>query len=230
MLELRAIAGRTGRLLEKMLDERGLLEGRVKGIVHYGYSPEISHLPTLNAKAGRQNKYKELVALDNAGVRTIPFSKSAGHLRTPMLGRSFQHDNGDDIVIYQDHDVDHHDFYSQLISKEKEYRVWVFRNKALAVYEKILEYHGRGKDAALGKWTGNEFIPLGVAAPALKEIAVKAVGALNLDFGAIDILFYHEKYYVLEVNTAPGFEGRWSGITSLVDCIEKWAKNGFPEA
>jgi hypothetical protein len=33
----------------------------------------------------------------------------------------------------------------------------------------------------------------------------------------------------LEVNSAPGVEGRRQGITSLVNHIEAWAKGGFRE-
>ena len=43
----------------------------------------------------------------------------------------------------------------------------------------------------------------------LDDLAIKAVKALGLDFGAVDII-YNEKeneYYVLEVNTAPGLDG-----------------------
>ena len=39
------------------------------------------------------------------------------------------------------------------------------------------------------------------------EAAVKAVEALDLDFGAVDMLVSDGKPYVLEVNTAPGLQG-----------------------
>lgn len=40
-------------------------------------------------------------------------------------------------------------------------------------------------------------------------LAVSAVRALGLDFGAVDIIYneHENRYYVLEVNTAPGLEG-----------------------
>ena len=41
----------------------------------------------------------------------------------------------------------------------------------------------------------------------VKKLAIKAVETLGLDFGAVDVLFYNEKPYILEVNTAPGIEG-----------------------
>jgi len=44
---------------------------------------------------------------------------------------------------------------------------------------------------------------------AARDIAIASVAALNLDFGAVDLIYnkYYNKYYVLEVNTAPGLEG-----------------------
>src|SRR5579864_8224126 len=101
MLEVRAIAGPTGKLLKQMLDEKGLLGGHVQGIVNYGYGGAPRGLPTLNANAGKQNKYEELVKLDDAGVRTIPFSNNALDLAPPIFGRKFQHTQGRDIFIYK---------------------------------------------------------------------------------------------------------------------------------
>ena len=57
--------------------------------------------------------------------------------------------------------------------------------------------------------------------PVRDTIAVNAVKALGLDFGAVDII-YNEKenqYYVLEVNTAPGLEG-----TTLIKYAERFSK------
>lgn len=47
------------------------------------------------------------------------------------------------------------------------------------------------------------------AAPRRDALAVAAVQALHLDFGAVDIIYNSRRneYYVLEVNTAPGLEG-----------------------
>jgi len=41
------------------------------------------------------------------------------------------------------------------------------------------------------------------------SISIAAVDALCLDFGAVDIIYneHEDKYYVLEVNSAPGLEG-----------------------
>jgi len=43
----------------------------------------------------------------------------------------------------------------------------------------------------------------------LEGEAIKAVNALGLDFGAVDVIWnqHENRYYVLEVNTAPGLDG-----------------------
>ena len=38
----------------------------------------------------------------------------------------------------------------------------------------------------------------------LRTTAEHAVEALGLDFGAVDIMYHENTFYVLEVNTAPG--------------------------
>jgi hypothetical protein len=225
-------------LLRDMLTERGLLRGEVKGIVNYGHHP-ASNLPTLNAKAGCQDKYQELQKLKEAGVKTVPFSRSALDLRVPILGRKFHHTRGRDIFLYQVRPLMRgdrlSDYYTQLVPKRNEYRVWAFRGKALATYEKILTYPAkngrRRRSREVWNWAngyGYEFVHPDSASGELKTMGAKAVEALDLDFGAADIILGTDgKYYVLEVNTAPGVEGRRQGMTSLVNCIEKWATGGF---
>jgi RimK-like ATP-grasp domain len=238
MLQLRALKGPTGRLLGEMLKEKGLLGGKVQGVVNYGHFGE-AHVPTLNAKAGNQNKHQELIKLDDAGVRTIPFSHSATDLAAPIFGRKFHHTRGTDIFIYGVRPLlkgDRlSDYYTQLVPKRNEFRVWVYRNKALATYEKRLTYpqkNGRrGRSKEVWNWAngyGYEFVRPEEAADKLKNLAIDAVAALGLDFGAVDVILgMDNRYYVLEVNTAPGVEGRRQGMTSLVNCIDRWARNGF---
>lgn len=241
MLNLYAIKGPTGRLLKQLLRDKKLLGGPVQGAVNYGYGGDHG-MPTLNANAGRLDKYRELVALDDAQVQTVPFSRSAADLDAPIFGRKFHHSKGADIFVYNIRPLlrgDHlSDFYTQLIPKVREYRVWVFRDKCLATYEKVLTYQHklgkRGRSKAVWNW-GNgyafEFRQGENVPKRLKALGMSAVEALGLDFGAVDIIEdAHGWFYVLEVNTAPGTQGAArQGITSLVNCIERWAQGGFKE-
>lgn len=40
-----------------------------------------------------------------------------------------------------------------------------------------------------------------------KELAIGVVGAVGLDFGAVDIVLHNNVPKVLEINSAPGMEG-----------------------
>jgi len=53
-----------------------------------------------------------------------------------------------------------------------------------------------------------------------KTLAIAAVAALGLDFGAVDLIYnqHYNQYYVLEVNTAPGLEG--TTLTNYVEGIK----------
>jgi len=242
MLRLRANSGPTGRLLQQMLEEKGLLSHNPQGIVNYGYHSREENLPTLNANAGNQDKYQELVKLADAGVPTIPFSRSAAELNPPIFGRQFHHTRGRDIIAYRVRPLLRgdrlSDYYTQLVPKQNEYRVWAFRDKTLATYEKVLTYANRlgrrGRNRDVWNWANGyayQFITPDDVDDELKKIAIQAVAALKLDFGAVDILLStNGQYYVLEVNTAPGTQGQpRQGMASLVSCIERWAKNGFKD-
>lgn len=233
-IQLRAIKGPTGRELNTMLNERGLLRGKVQGIVNYGYGGADEHLPTLNRWAGTFNKLQELRRLKDQGVRTVPFAMHAGELRGVVLGRKLHHTRGTDIKMGPGA---RGDYFTQLVPKDREFRVWSFRGKHLATYEKVLEYPGRngrhGRNREVWNWRNGyayRFVdPEGVP-KALREVGAMAVDALSLDFGAVDIIYGTDRrYYVLEVNTAPGVEGRRQGLTSLVNCIERWVNNGCKE-
>lgn len=102
--------------------------------------------------------------------------------------------------------------YSKYIFKTREYRVHATRDKAFATHMKIKD----PKVAAPKTWKVRSYangfifqrnnIPVNAARDAL---AVQAVSSLGLDFGAVDIIEdKHGKFYVLEVNTAPGIEGQ----------------------
>jgi hypothetical protein len=241
VLELHANPGPTGRLLRQMLAERGLLRPPIRGVVNYGYGGPSS-LPALNARAGTFNKLQELELLRAKGVTTVPFSRSPMDLVAPVLGRSLHHTRGNDIIVYRVRPGQFgqrarvgHGFYTQLVAKQREFRIWSFRRKVIGCYEKILSYPHklgrRGRSREVWNYrNGYAYIfrrPDEVSEE-LKNLARSAVGAVGLDFGAVDIIQDRRgSGYVLEINSAPGVEGPRQGMQSLVNHIERWAQNGF---
>lgn len=114
-------------------------------------------------------------------------------------------DNADELVKAP--------LYVGYIPKKHEFRYHVFNGKVLDVQRKA-----RNKDVADEdvNWkvrnhdNGFIFMREGVEiVPEAEAEAIKAVEALGLDFGAVDIIWNEKqnKFYVLEVNSAPGLTG-----------------------
>jgi glutathione synthase/RimK-type ligase-like ATP-grasp enzyme len=126
--------------------------------------------------------------------------------RTQLQGHS-----GSGIVILNDSsEFVSAPLYTQYIKKKKEFRVHVFNNEVIDVQEKR---RSMGSDAGFlirNHANGFVFCRDNISEPTdLRAVAIHAVRALGLDFGAVDIV-YNEHYnqcYALEVNTAPGLEG-----------------------
>ena len=169
------------------------------------------------------NKLKSFELFQEAGV-TVPqfftskeqaveyLSQNAGSsivCRTKLNGHS-----GDGIVIVGGDDaVVDAPLYTAYVKKQEEYRYHVFMGQVVDIQRKArkrdvpddaVNWQVRNLDG------GFIFAREGVvASPVASEEAIKAVAALGLDFGAVDLIYNarEDKYYVLEVNTAPGLAG-----------------------
>lgn len=102
--------------------------------------------------------------------------------------------------------------YTKFIPKTAEFRVHVFRGEVIDYIEKKRIAADR-RPENFNKYVssvhqGWVFARTGIMEnTAVKEIAIKAVNCLGLDFGAVDVIYYEGRPYVLEVNTAPGLAG-----------------------
>lgn len=103
--------------------------------------------------------------------------------------------------------------YTAYVKKSQEYRYHVFSGRVVDIQRKArrrevpddqVNWQVRNLDG------GFIFAREGVVeSEEASENAIKAVASLGLDFGAVDLIFNERenKYYVLEVNTAPGLAG-----------------------
>jgi glutathione synthase/RimK-type ligase-like ATP-grasp enzyme len=125
------------------------------------------------------------------------------------------------------------DFFTWYIPSDKEYRVWIYRRRHLATYEKVLthpaQYSGIGRNYGNG-WAF-QLVPSQDVPRAAVDVASRAVEALGLDFGAVDVLRdLFGVFVALEVNSSPGVEGESRrGIRRLADKIVRWHNLGFPK-
>ena len=100
--------------------------------------------------------------------------------------------------------------YVKFIKKDKEYRVHVFNGKVIdyQLKKKKHNYEG-GLYGIRNHLNGWIYARTDVVLPeAIANESIKAVAALGLDFGAVDICTGLDGHvYVFEVNTAPGLFG-----------------------
>lgn len=100
--------------------------------------------------------------------------------------------------------------YTKAITgKRREFRIHVFRDKVIHCQTKKRKNGWRDNpnycDEIRNKHTGWIYsLDTEHVTEEMKEIAVKAIAALGLDFGGVDIIQQGDKCYVLEVNTACG--------------------------
>lgn len=128
-------------------------------------------------------------------------------VRNKLTGHS-----GDGIVIVQKQaQVPAAPLYTKYLFKEREFRVHVVCGEVIDTAKKI-----KDPDREVQDWkvrshaNGFIFARNGVVPSGVRDtVAVSAIGALGLDFGAVDIVEDKKgNFYVLEVNTAPGLEGQ----------------------
>jgi glutathione synthase/RimK-type ligase-like ATP-grasp enzyme len=113
--------------------------------------------------------------------------------------------------------------YTKLIPRAREYRVHVFDGHVIDLQQKKRR-EGNDSDGTIKNLdNGWVFVRDDITPPprSIFDVAVRAVQALGLDFGGVDIITKDGQCYVLEVNCAVGLEG--STINSYVNAINRYA-------
>ena len=173
------------------------------------------------------NKLSTLISLRDSGI--VPdFTENASEARIMaqrgiVVARTLLRANsgrGIQIIPKGSEDIPEAPLYVKYIKKKKEFRVHVFKGEILFVQEKKrrndipdeqvnwqIRNHSNGfifahNDVEIGDEGLNN--------------AIIACNTLGLDFGAVDVIWNERenKYYVLEVNTAPGITGETLRIYS----------------
>lgn len=143
-------------------------------------------------------------------------------VRNKLTGHS-----GDGIMIVEKgQEVPEAPLYTKYIFKEREFRVHVVNSDVIDTQQKI-----RDPDREPTTWKvrshQNGFIYARnnvEPSDARDSLAVAAVCALGLDFGAVDLVEDKKgNFYVLEVNTAPGLEGQT--LENYAEAFTKWSQN-----
>ena len=165
------------------------------------------------------NKISSLMAFERYNVPHPSFTSSADVAHSwladgeKVVCRTMlnAHSGQGIVVAKQQQDLIDAPLYTLYIRKKKEFRVHVFNSKIIDIQEKrrsaaVDDHHPYIRNHS----NGYVFCRGDIEEPDdLRGLAVSAVNALGLDFGAVDIVWNEaqDKCYALEVNTACGLEG-----------------------
>lgn len=120
-------------------------------------------------------------------------------------------------------DVEHAQLYTKLIGRAREYRVHVFDGQVIDLQQKKRR-EGNDSDGTIKNLdNGWVFVRDDITPPprSIFDVSIRAVQALGLDFGGVDVLVKDGQCYVLEINTAMGLEG--ATINSYTNAIKRYA-------
>ena len=141
--------------------------------------------------------------------------------------------SGRGIDIVDSSNVDTVDFnqykvITKYIKKKKEFRVHVFQGEVIDVQQKRKrsDYDGQFNNYIRAYNNGWVYCREDVNYGQELELQSKtSILSLGLDFGAVDVIWNERenKYYVLEINTAPGIEG--TTLSKYVDAIVEYSRS-----
>jgi glutathione synthase/RimK-type ligase-like ATP-grasp enzyme len=106
--------------------------------------------------------------------------------------------------------------FMEWVEAPREYRVHIFKGRSIRISEK--KFGEKGVTSTGNYVTIKPTEPIGH----VRRAAKKAVEAVGLDFGAVDILADDENCWVLEVNSAPGLGGSLPRLYAQV--FRNWAE------
>lgn len=162
------------------------------------------------------NKLDALTALKAAGIAVPYFTTDKEKAqkwnvrRTVLARKKLRSSGGDGIVVCPPgSELPNAPLYVRYIPKKVEYRVHVWNGTVILCQQKRLR-NGMPHGMICSHQHGWVFTLTNVNVPQdAQDMAVRAVAALNLTFGAVDLILSQteNKSFILEVNTAPGIAG-----------------------
>ena len=169
-----------------------------------------------NAVALAVNKLRALEAMVDSDVNCVPFTTNRQvvidalrnrnevvYCRTHLTG----HDGAGIVVVRNGDMVPEAKLYTFKVHSENEYRITVCNGRVVCRQRKVrldtrpaTGYNDEIKTTGGGY--GFKWVTRGIP-PAVEEEALKAIDALELHYGGVDVIWEGRSAFVLEVNTAP---------------------------
>lgn len=214
-------------------------QGRMSDyVINWGYSKHTEFLIKYNNNYPLEiedavNKLSTFARLTEYGVLTVNWTDNSVKAKEwhdaglTVIGRKTLTGFGGAGIVVMDKPVPFQDdceLYTLYKKKKNEYRVHVFRGEVIDITQKKKKKGAPNLDTKIRNYhNGWVYCRSDIHIPAdLTELAVKAIEALGLAHGAVDIIWNEKenKCYVLEVNTAPGLIG-----TTLTNYINAFIKD-----
>lgn len=182
--------------------------------------------------SSHKKRMRQFWAKEN--LPSTPIFANQDEATYPYIVRPTYHSQGDQFfLISNKEDLDrcrkeittNVQYFSPYIDKDREFRVHIMGNAVLFIQEKYREdgkkivgnwNHTNGYIFRILRWSEIE--------PKLAKLAVEALKVSGLFFGAIDIMQKGDKYFLLEINTAPRLERR--SIELYTNAINYYKANG----
>lgn len=199
-----------------------------KDMAWHNEVPVVNHWSAIRRAV---NKDLTLTTLKGAGVNTVPFTfnrndacKWATEGHTVVARTKLDGMKGSGIhIATKPADMPYAPLYTQFQPDCDEFRVHVAFGKVINFQQKKRKNGVKCDPYVRSEENGWVFCRKGVVLPEIvgKE-AVKAVAALGLDFGGVDMLHkpWPGKAMVLEVNTAPGLDYEY-GIEAYTEAFKE---------
>jgi hypothetical protein len=198
------------------------------------------------------SKVKSLAKLHESEIPSVRITKDKEEALKwlkkgyKVLGRRDGLSNGKGITLFEKDNSPHVDFYARVFPKTHEFRVHVVGKRGIDLVEKKAK-KGTDENRLIRTYdNGWIYAHQGLSlsdqrdVDAIYKLGADAISALDLDFGACDILCTLDdkaprrvrKAIVCEVNSAPGLENRRTidayatGIKQLLAATSEVAKGG----
>lgn len=222
-----------------------------KNVVNWGNSNEFKELEKCNllnkpSAIGLASNKKTFFKTVDGKVSIPEFTTEVGQAlswlsgKDIVVGRSvLQGSGGAGITIYRTpqeleecSSQDKIKLYTKYIPKKSEWRIHVMRGKPFDIQRKSVR-RGTLPNTWMVRNHCNGFIFTRSNAkecpPDVVSEAIKAIEAVGLDFGAVDVVWneYRKKSFVLEINTAPGLEN--TTLASYIVAITSEFGTSFDE-
>jgi glutathione synthase/RimK-type ligase-like ATP-grasp enzyme len=195
----------------------------------FNHTGKYLNHPTAVAKAA--NKLSAFNELFNSDVQIPEYTTDRAKAKSWLQDRkvvvargTLTGHSGRGITIYDSFSADDIDslegapLYTKHVRHKREFRIHVLNGQVIDATEKKKRDGFEADNFVRSHLKGWVFCRDRIIIPEdVKHQAIKAVKALDLDFGAVDIGYREreDKAFVFEVNTAPGLEG-----TTLTKYIE----------